>query len=118
MKNEPSPIHSPGATSPARHQFEHATPTVIHDPEQDMTLLARWVHRALKDPVKFWGVIGAGVIGVLALVIAANTLGSSDGDGGRLWTRLDEAKSADDRLAVAKANPQSPAAPWATLQAA
>ncbi|WP_206108007.1 tetratricopeptide repeat protein [Paludisphaera soli] len=118
MKNEPSPIHSPGATHPARHQFEHATPTVIHDPEQDMTLLARWVHRAMKDPLKFWGSIGAVVVAVLALVIAANTLGSRGGGEAEVWTRLDEAKTADDRLAIAKANPQSPAAPWATLQAA
>ncbi|AMV38711.1 tetratricopeptide repeat protein [Planctomyces sp. SH-PL62] len=118
MKNEPTPYQSPGTTPPPRHQFDHATPTVIHDPEQDMTLLARWMHRAMKDPVKFWGVLGGLVVAILAVVLAVNMFGARGGSQSDVWNQLDEAKNADDQLAIAKANPESPAAPWATFQAA
>jgi len=118
MKNEPSQHHSPGTPSPARHQFEHATPTVIHDPEQDMTLLARWMHRAMKDPVKFWGAIIGGAAVILGLVVVLNLASGGAGADSDVWTKLDEARNADDQLALAKANPNSPAAPWAKLQAA
>ncbi|MDG3003399.1 tetratricopeptide repeat protein [Paludisphaera mucosa] len=118
MKNEPTPHHNPGAASPARHQFEHATPTVIHDPEQDMMLLARWVHRAMQDPARFWGWVGGVTAAVLALVVVVNLFAARTGVQNNVWGKLDEARTADDEIEVAKANPQSPAAPWALLQAA
>jgi len=65
MKNDPAPHNAPGAPVPGRHQYQHETPTVIHDPEQDMMLLARWAHRALKDPAKLWGWVLGGVAAIL-----------------------------------------------------
>lgn len=118
MKNDPAPQNAPGAPVPGRHQFQHPTPTVIHDPEQDMTLAARWAHRAMKEPAKLWGWLLGGAAVILAAVIVYNLALGRDDVSSSAWTSLDEAKSADDKLAVAKANPNSPAAPWARLDAA
>ena len=118
MKNEPTPHHAPGAPAPGRHQYEHATPTVIHDPEQDMMLLARWVHRAMQDPAKFWGWLLGGAGAVLGLVILFNLFSGRGVATSEAWTSLDAARSADDKLEVAKANPNSPVATWARLDAA
>ena len=62
MKNETVASPSQAKPVPARHQFDHQVPTVIHDPEEDMMVLARWAHRAMQNPTRFWGVI----IGVVA----------------------------------------------------
>jgi tetratricopeptide (TPR) repeat protein len=118
MKNDPAPHNAPGAPVPGRHQYQHETPTVIHDPEQDMMLLARWAHRALKDPAKLWGWVLGGVAAILAAVIVYNLAPGGGNVSSAAWTKLDEARSADDKLEVAKANPNSPAAPWARLDAA
>src|SRR3954471_21149858 len=50
---------------PGRHQLDHAVPIVIHVPEEDMPLLARWVRHAMASPTRFWSMI----IGVVAIVI-------------------------------------------------
>src|ERR1700722_12681776 len=50
-----------------KHEFEHAQPTVIHHPEEDMTILARWVPRGMQQGPKFWYLL-AGVAGVIVLV--------------------------------------------------
>ena len=118
MKNEPTTQHDPGAPAHGRHQYEHATPTVIHDPEQDMMLLARWVHRAMKDPGKFWGWLLGGAAVVLGLVILVNVLAGRGSNASDAWARLEAARSADDKLEVAKSNAGSAVAPWARLEAA
>jgi hypothetical protein len=118
MKNEPSKSPSPTSQAPARHQFEHVTPTVIHDPEADMMLLARWAHRALANPTRFWGVLGGGIAAILAIVVLSSLASSKSSSQADLWSQLDAAKNADDQVKIAKENPNSPAASWALLQAA
>jgi len=118
MKNEPSKSRIPSSPSPARHQFEHATPTVIHDPEADMMLLARWAHRAMLNPVRFWSIVGGVVAAILTLVILISARSSSSGNAADVWSRLDAVKNADDKVKIAKEHPGSPASSWALLQAA
>ncbi|MFO0893207.1 MAG: tetratricopeptide repeat protein [Isosphaeraceae bacterium] len=103
---------------PSRHQFEHQVPTQIHDPEQDMMILARWFHRALKNPTRFWGTV-AGIAGaILLLVLLTNVVSVGNSSNAEVWTKLETAKSPSDRVMLAEDHPQSPAAPWARLQAA
>lgn len=116
MKKEPS--HTPGSSKPSRHQFQHEVPTQIHDPEQDMMLLARWFHRALKNPAKFWGTLAAIAGGILALVILSNMVSFGSSSSHEVWTKLELAKTPAERVVLAEDHPQSPAAPWARLQAA
>ncbi|APW60185.1 tetratricopeptide repeat protein [Paludisphaera borealis] len=118
MKNDPSKSPSPISPAPARHQFEHLTPTVIHDPEADMMLLAKWAHRAMLNPTRFWSVVGGGVAAILGLVVLGSVLSSKSGSAADVWTRLDAAKNADDQVKIAKEHPGTPAASWALLQAA
>ena len=118
MKKEPSNAPSPSRPAPGRHQFEHVTPTVIHDPEEDMMLLARWAHRAMQNPTRFWSVLvgwGRGDPRARGLCQPALVADRRLGD---VWTQLDAAKNADDQVKIAKEHPGSPAASWALLQAA
>lgn len=119
MKNEPTPHRNPVApAAPVKHQFEHATPTVIHDPEEDMMLLARWVHRAMKEPARFWGWVVGICAAVLGLVILVNLFSSGGSTSSSLWAQVESAKSADDLTQIATNNPRSPVSPWALYQAA
>ena len=67
--SQPKPVPVVG-----RHQFEHQVPTQIHHPEENMMVLARWTHRAMQNPTRFWGAIIGIVVGVLALVLITTTL--------------------------------------------
>lgn len=110
MKDEPR--------SPLKHEHVHAVPTVIHHPEEDLPLLARWLHGAMQNQTRFWSLL----IGFVAVALLLTILGSSL-TGGRAtsdvaWTELDSAKTAEERLEIAKKYPKSAAEPWALLQAA
>jgi hypothetical protein len=118
MKNETSRSASQPKPLPARHQFDHEVPTHIHDPEEEMMLLARWFHRALQHPTRFWGTIAAVVVGVLGIVLVSNLFVSSGSGRAGLWSKLELAKSPAERLQVADDNPNSPVATWARLEAA
>jgi hypothetical protein len=118
MKKEAprNPAQSRQATG--RHQFQHQVPTVIHDPEENMMVLARWTHRAMKDPVKFWGTIGAIVAGLLGLVILSNVISTGSSANVEVWAKMESVKSPADRVQIAEEFPGSSAATWARLQAA
>ena len=62
MKSEESRI-------PIKHEHEHAVPTVIHDPEEDMPQLRRWLTHAMENPLQFWGGVAA-----VAVVLAGATM--------------------------------------------
>jgi hypothetical protein len=106
------------ATPPVRHQLDHAVPTVIHDPEEGMTTLGRWVHHALQEPRRYL-VWPAAIVGglILAAIVWNLATGRTSGES-EVWSKLDTAKTTAERVEVAKANPKSPAATWALLQAA
>jgi len=90
---------------------------VIHHPEEKMTALGRWTHRFLRDPQKAGTWALAIVAGLLLGVVGWNLIGSRSRTT-ELWNELDTAKKTDDRVALAKEHPSSPAASWALLQAA
>jgi tetratricopeptide (TPR) repeat protein len=106
------------STYPARHQLDHAVPTVIHHPEEKMTALGRWTHRAIQKPRKHLGWITtiAGVL--LAGVVGWNLVGAGGSRTSEVWAKLEGVRKADDRITLARENPDSPAASWALLQAA
>lgn len=117
MKREnPSASHPPHP--PARHQFEHEVPTVIHHPEEDMTALGRWFHHAYLDPVRFWGWAAAIVVGVIAAVTLVSYLSTNRSTESDVWARLDEAQKPGEKVELAKEYSASPASTWALLQAA
>jgi len=118
MKKESSRTGSQSRPIAGRHQFEHEQPTVIHDPEENMMVLARWTRRALKNPVRFWGTIGAVAAGLLTLVLASNLVFTSSSGDSETWSKLESARTASDRLKIAEDFPGTPAALWARLQAA
>ncbi|MGP0064652.1 MAG: hypothetical protein ACLQGP_13775 [Isosphaeraceae bacterium] len=101
-----------------RHQLEHVVPTVIHNPEEEMTALGRLTTHAIKEPKRYltWPltIIACVFVGVMAWKLA--TSGRSRGS--EVWTKLETAKTAEDRVNLAKEKPDSPAATWALLQAA
>ena len=104
--------------SPSRHQLDHVVPTVIHDPEEKMPALARWLRHAMANPTRFWGLVAALVVGVIALGILSNglTLGRSKSDAA--WLKIESAKSASERVEFAHEYPKSQAEQWALLQSA
>lgn len=108
MKDEPRPIH----------EHDHATPTVIHHPEEDMTILARWLHRGMEQGPKFWLLVIGSAVALLAVasLLGGLTMGSSSN--GQAWVDLIPAKTAEEQLKVAEAHPKTPVADWARLQAA
>lgn len=111
MKSEESRI-------PVKHEHQHAIPTVIHDPEQDMNLLERWLRHAMDNPFQFWVTVVSVVVGLGAVSILASGWrpgGPADNDA---WIKLEAAKTPSERVEIAKAFPNTPAERWALLQAA
>ncbi len=110
MKDEPR--------SPTKHQLDHAIPTVIHDPEEDLPLLARWLHRAMQNPTRFWGLVGGLVVVVVGLTVLGTgfSLGKATSD--EAWVELEAAKTPAERVEIAQKHPKTPAGQWALLQAA
>ena len=104
--------------TPSRHQLQHAVPTVIHHPEEEMPVLARWVHRAMENQTRFWGTIGGVVAVVLGLVLLVSMLSQRKEASDEAWTKLESAKSASARVEIAKEFPNTAAGHWALLQAA
>jgi hypothetical protein len=118
MKKEAPRKASQARPLPVRHQLEHQVPTVIHDPEENMMVLARWTHRALRNPAKFWGVIAAVVAGLLGLVLFSNIVWTGTSANAEVWAKMESVKSPADRVQLAEEFPGSSAAIWARLQAA
>ena len=103
---------------PSRHQLQHAVPTVIHHPEEDMPVLRRWVNRAMENQTRFWATIGTVVVVLIGLVVFISGLSQRREASDEAWTKLESAKSASARVEVAKDFPKTPAGLWALLQAA
>jgi len=108
MKDEPRPVH----------EHEHATPTVIHDPEEDMTILARWLQRGMEQGPKFWLLLIGSAVALLVVASLLGGLSMGTSANGQAWIDLIPAKTAEDQLKVARTHPNTPVADWARLQAA
>jgi tetratricopeptide (TPR) repeat protein len=108
MKDEPS--HS-------KHQAQ-AAPTVIHHYEDDETLLYRWLRRGAEKGARFWFMVAGVIVVVLGLSVLASGLVAGRAEANQAWADLLLAKSPDEQVRLAEAQPNNPAAPWALLQAA
>jgi hypothetical protein len=106
------------ARTPVKHEFEHAAPTVIHDPEQDMTILARWLHRAMAKGPAFWYLVFGVVAVAVVLTVLGNGLSRGKTSTGQAWTDLFLAQTPAQRKEIAEAFPNTPVAHAAKLQAA
>jgi tetratricopeptide (TPR) repeat protein len=100
------------------HQLEHAVPTVIHNPEDDMTALGRLTFHVLQDPRKYSTWALSVLLGILAVIFLMNFSSGSNSRSSVAWSKLEAAKKVEEREGVAKEYPKSSAAPWALLQAA
>jgi len=104
--------------TPTRHQLDHAVPTVIHHPEEDMPLLARWVQHAMENPLRFWGMIAGVVVVVIGLAALSSGLSMGRSTSDKAWIQLETAKTPTERIAIAREYPGTQAEQWALLQAA
>ena len=120
MKKQ-SPPARPKVTPPpipVRHQLEHEVPTVIHNPEEDMTALGRLTFHVLQDPRKYSTWALSALLGILAVIFVMNFSSGGNAKSSEAWSRLEAAKKVEDRVEVAKDYPKTNAAMWALLQAA
>lgn len=104
--------------SPTKHQLDHAVPTVIHHPEENLPVLARWVHRAMENQTRFWSLLGGVVVVVVGLSVLVSGLSMGRAASNEAWTELEQAKTAAERVDVADRFPNTPVERWALLQAA
>jgi len=93
-------------------------PTVIHDPEEGMPVMARWLHRALQHPGPFWGGLIGAVVVVVGLAVFVSGWEGSRSTTDDAWKKLELARTPADQEKVAQDFPDSPATSWARLQAA
>lgn len=101
-----------------KHELEHAAPTVIHDPEQDMYVLERWLRHAMENQVRFWTVVVAGVVLLVSLSLLASGLSVGRAGTNEAWSKLEAAKTAEEREEIAAAYPKTPAEQSALLMVA
>lgn len=92
-----------------RHEQDRAAPTVIHDPEQGMNLLERKLRHLMENHVQFWTL----VIGLMVVLVGVSLLASGLPFGrvssNEAWTKLESAKTAEEREEIARAYPKTPA---------
>jgi hypothetical protein len=106
------------STPPVRHQLDHELPTVIHNPEEDMTALGRWAHHAMLEPRRYLAWPMAVIGGVILLMILLRWTTGGSATEAEVWKKLETAKTPAERIDIARADAKSPAATWAKLQAA
>jgi hypothetical protein len=100
------------------HEHEHASPTVIHHPEEDMTVLARWLQRGMEQGTRFWLWVGGVVVALATVAFLSSGVVAGKSAISQAWLDLVPAKTAEDQLKVAEAHPKTPVADWAKLRAA
>ena len=75
-----------------------------------MTALGRWAHHAMLEPRKYLGwpaaIIGRLILAVVVVEFDDRAASTSESE---LWSKLETAKKAAERVDMAKANPESPA---------
>lgn len=107
-KDAPRPVHElePPPTSVARHS------------DEEPTILARWLYRGLEQGLLFWVFLGGVAVVLTGISVLVSSLMAAKSVTGQAWIDLVPAKSAEDQLKIADANPKTPVADWARLQAA
>jgi hypothetical protein len=100
------------------HEHEHAEPTVIHHPEEDMTALARWLKHGMEQGTKFWLLVAGVVVVLVVVAVISSGLVASKSPTSEAWVELTQAKTPEERLKIAEAYPNTPVASWAKLMSA
>lgn len=93
-------------------------PTAPRPVEEEPTILARWLYRALEQGPIFWVALGGLAVVMTGISVVTSSLMAAKSVTGQAWIDLVPAKSAEDQLKIADANPKTPVADWARLQAA
>ncbi len=101
-----------------KHQLDHEIPTVIHHPEDDLPVLARWFRYITEDRGRFFTFLGIVFAAVVGLTILSSGLSLRRASTDEAWTELQLVKTAAEREKVAEKYPNTPAGRWALLQAA
>ena len=86
--------------------------------DEDPTILARWLYRGMEQGLVFWVILGGLAVGLLGLGVVVSSLSAAKSVTSQAWIDLVPATTAEDQLKVADANPKTPVADWARLQAA
>ena len=86
--------------------------------DDDPTILARWLYRAYGQGPIFWVILGGLGVAFLGLTFIVSSLSAAKSVTSEAWFGLIPAKTAEDQLKIADANPRTPVADWARLQAA
>jgi tetratricopeptide (TPR) repeat protein len=112
MKDEQHPARAPRAT-------EHA-PVVVHHPEQDETVLARWLRLGMERGTGFWLPVAAvGALAIAGILVASNWRPGNSGEA-QAWVDLSTLgpRDTEARTKIAEQFPDSLPAAWANLQVA
>jgi hypothetical protein len=109
MKDEPqSPLH----------RLDHPSPTVIHHPEDDETILARWLRRGIEKGPRFWILLAGSIVAIVVLSVFLNGLLVGESESSKAWAELELARTPDEQEKVADAYRETVPGRWALLQAA
>ncbi len=106
-KDEPRPV---GELEPP--------PMVARPIDEDPTILARWLYRAIDQGPLFWMALGALAVVFTGVSVVVSSLMASKSVTAQAWIDLVPARTAEEQLKIADANPKTPVADWARLQAA
>jgi len=93
-------------------------PMVIHHAEDDQTLLARWLQRAMSKGPTFWMLLAGTVAAIFAVGYLISGLTSGQSATSRAWEQVILAGSLEDFQRVAETEGDTPAGRWAALTAA
>ncbi len=110
MKKEEPPIR------PKHLQQDHA-PTVIHNPEEDETVLARWLRKGIEQGPIFWLAAGGLLLLAVGLWLAATLYGRVEPADAKAWKSLILATDTTQRAEVGREG-NGAVASWALIQAA
>jgi hypothetical protein len=99
-----------------KHLQEHAAKTVIHHPEEDDTVLARWLRRGMEKGPKFWVLLGGIALAFVVIGMIVQGLLAGEEVTDEAWAQLMLAEKPEDLLKAAET--PGPARSWANLQAA
>ena len=93
-------------------------PTAPRPVDEEPTILARWLYRALEQGPLFWVALAGLAVVLTGISVVTSSLMAAKSVTGQAWIDLVPAKTAEDQLKIADANPKTPVADWARLQAA
>ena len=93
-------------------------PTVARPVDEDPTILARWLYRALERGPLFWLFLGGLAVILTGLSVVVSSLMAAKSVTGQAWIDSVAARSAEDQLKIADAHPKTPVSDWMRLQAA